>query len=193
MHPTSGIVRIDGTDISGLTERQLASTRRKVGILFQAGALFDSMSVADNVAFPLLESGVKDRKEVAERVHNALEVVELADQKEKMPVNLSGGMRKRVALARAIISNPKCILYDEPTAGLDPAVSDSINRLIRDLQARFKVTSIVVTHDMHSVYQVADRVAFLRQGKIYFMGIPEDLRNSNDPAIMEFTGVRSDT
>ena len=119
------------------------------------------------------------------------DVVELAKHKDKMPVNLSGGMRKRVALARAVVNNPNCILYDEPTAGLDPVVSDSINHLIRRLQKRFKVTSIVVTHDMKSVFHVADRVAYLRGGIIYFCGSPEELRDSPDPAIRNFIEGRS--
>jgi len=186
VRPNKGTVIIDGQDISNLSERQLAEPRRKVGILFQNGALFDSMNVGQNVAFPLRQSGVKDEKFIADRVHHCLEVVELAEHKNKMPVHLSGGMRKRVALARAIVNEPQCVLYDEPTAGLDPIVSDSINILIRRLQKRLGVTSIVVTHDMKSVFHIADRIAYLRQGKIYFEGTPEEIRNSKDPVITNF-------
>ena len=191
MRPTSGNIFVDGTDITLLSERALGATRRKVGILFQNGALFDSMNVAANVAFPLRETGVRNENEIASRVHQSLDVVELAAHKEKMPVDLSGGMKKRVALARAVVSKPKCILYDEPTAGLDPVVSDSINHLIRRLQKRFKVTSIVVTHDMKSVFHIADRVAYLRGGIIYFLGTPTELKNSPDPVIQDFIEGRS--
>jgi phospholipid/cholesterol/gamma-HCH transport system ATP-binding protein len=162
-----------------------------VGILFQHGALFDSMSVEDNVAFPLRESGERRPAHVAEAVREALDVVNLDGQQKKMPVNLSGGMKKRVALARAIITRPHCILYDEPTAGLDPVVSDSINLLIRRLQKRFAVTSIVVTHDMKSAFDIADRVAYLKMGRIYFEGTTEELQASPDPDIQDFIAGRS--
>ena len=186
VNPDRGSVRIDGEEITGLGEREKAPARRKTGILFQNGALFDSMTVGQNVAFPLVQSGVKDMDFIARRVHECLDVVELANHKEKMPVHLSGGMRKRVALARAIVNEPRCVLYDEPTAGLDPIVSDSINILIRRLQERLDMTSIVVTHDMKSVFHVADRVAYLKDGKIYFEGTTEELKSSDDPQIRNF-------
>lgn len=189
--PTSGDIRIAGQSIIGLSERQLAPIRKKVGILFQGGALFDSMTVEQNVAFPLREAGVRDIAQIRTRVAEALEVVELAGHGHKMPDSISGGMRKRVALARAIITQPQCILYDEPTAGLDPIVTDSIDRLIRRLQKRFGVTSVVVTHDMKSVFDVADRVAYLRQGRVYFEGTPEALRASTDADIQDFVAGRS--
>jgi len=191
LRPTSGEILIGGQNIVGLGERQLGPIRKKVGILFQNGALFDSMNVGRNVAFPLLESGIRNMKEIQRKVTEALEVVDLAGQEDKMPVNLSGGMRKRVALARAIISEPSCILYDEPTAGLDPIVSDSINRLIRRLQRRLGVTSIVVTHDMNSVFHIADRVAYLLEGRIYFLGSVDELRQSTDSQVRDFVEGRS--
>jgi phospholipid/cholesterol/gamma-HCH transport system ATP-binding protein len=187
----AGRVEVDGEDITSLPERQLNGVRKKVGILFQGGALFDSMSVEENVAFPLKESGVRDRELIARRVHECLEIVELADHKKKMPIHLSGGMRKRVALARAIISEPECVLYDEPTAGLDPVVSDVINHMIRRLQRQLAVTNVVVTHDMKSVYHIADRVAYLRQGRIYFEGTVDELRASEDSVVQNFIEGRS--
>jgi phospholipid/cholesterol/gamma-HCH transport system ATP-binding protein len=189
--PTSGEIFIEGTGIVGLNERQMGPIRKKLGVLFQDGALFDSMTVAQNVAFPLREAGVTDAVEIGTRVNEALEVVSLGGQGEKMPVNLSGGMRKRAALARAIITRPRCILYDEPTSGLDPVMSDSIDRLIRGLQERFSVTSVVVTHDMKSAYAIADRIAFLQEGRIYFNGTPDQLKASDDPLIQDFIHGRS--
>ncbi|MFV1994118.1 MAG: ABC transporter ATP-binding protein [Verrucomicrobiales bacterium] len=191
MQPDSGEIHVDGVEISRLSERALGPTRRKVGILFQDGALFDSMTVGQNVAFPLFEGGLVNSEEVEARVRKALAVVELEAHIEKMPIELSGGMRKRVALARAVVSNPRSILYDEPTSGLDPVVADSINRLIRRLQSEFRVTSVVVTHDMTSAYHIADRIAYLRQGRIYFLGTPEQLRAASDPAILNFVEGRS--
>src|ERR1700710_2260646 len=170
MQPDAGEIWIEGQNITGLTERQLAPIRRKVGILFQGGALFDSMTVQENIAFPLREAGERDETVIRSQVNEILEVIELEGQQDKMPVNLSGGMKKRVGLARSIIRRPSCVLYDEPTAGLDPVVSDSINRLIRRLQERFHVTSIVVTHDMKSAFHIADHIAYLHEGRIYFYG-----------------------
>lgn len=191
LRPDAGEILVEGENIVHLGERQLGPIRRKVGILFQHGALFDSMSVEENVAFPLWESGLRDAKIIEEKVAEALEVVELGGQQRKMPVNLSGGMKKRVALARAVVSRPRCILYDEPTAGLDPVVSDSINQLIRRLQRTFQVTSLVVTHDLKSAFDVADRIAYLKQGKIYFAGTSSELKASADPDIQDFITGRS--
>jgi phospholipid/cholesterol/gamma-HCH transport system ATP-binding protein len=192
MTPDSGEIWIDGENIIGLSERKLASIRLKVGILFQGGALFDSMSVEENIAFPLHEAGERDPEKIAQNVREILEVIELGGEENKMPVNLSGGMRKRVGLARAIVRRPSCILYDEPTAGLDPVVSDSINRLIRRLQKRYGVTSIVVTHDMKSAFHIADHVAYLHEGRIYFYGTPQELEVSTDPLIQDFMLGRSE-
>jgi phospholipid/cholesterol/gamma-HCH transport system ATP-binding protein len=189
--PDSGQVLIDGEDISKLQERQLGPIRKKIGILFQSGALFDSMSVSENIAFPLRESGIKDPEVIRTRVAEALEMVDLAGEESKMPENLSGGMRKRVGLARTIVSRPACILYDEPTTGLDPIATDSINHLIRRLQKRLKATSVVVTHDMKTAFHTADRIAFLHEGAIYFEGRPEELRASKDPVLRDFIEGRS--
>ena len=186
MQPNEGDIWIDGQSIIGLSERQLAGVRRKVGILFQGGALFDSMTVEENMAFPLHEAGERDHAVIAQKIAEMLEVIELEGQQKKMPVSLSGGMKKRVGLARAIINRPSCILYDEPTAGLDPVVSDSINRLIRRLQERYHVTSVVVTHDMKSAFHVGDRIAYLHEGRIYFSGTPEEIQASPDPLIQDF-------
>ena len=191
MKPISGQILFENQDIAKLSERELEPVRKKIGMLFQDGALFDSMTVYDNVAFPLRERGERNEKVIAGKVHDALALVNMNGHDKKMPVNLSGGMRKRVALARAIISPPDVILYDEPTAGLDPIVSDSINKLIRRLQKQLSVTSIVVTHDMISCYHIADRVALLNEGKRYFYGTPEDLRTTQDPVIRDFVDGRS--
>ena len=192
MTPDAGKISIDGESIIGLSERQLAAIRRKVGILFQGGALFDSMTVEENIAFPLHEAGERDPAKIAEKVREMLEVIELEGEQTKMPVNLSGGMKKRVGLARSIVQRPSCVLYDEPTAGLDPVVSDSINRLIRRLQKRYGVTSIVVTHDMKSAFHIADHIAYLHEGQIYFYGTPQELEVSGDPLIQDFMLGRSE-
>lgn len=184
--PTSGEVWVEGEEITHLRERQLGGIRKKVGMLFQGGALFDSMNVEENIAFPLREAGMKNLKEIRERVAEALEMVDLAGEQEKMPENLSGGMRKRAALARTIVGRPACILYDEPTTGLDPMASDSINHLIRRLQKRLAVTSIVVTHDMKTAFHTADQIAYLHEGRIYSNGTVEELRASRDPVITDF-------
>ena len=192
MQPDAGEIWVAGKNITGMRERQLTSIRQKVGILFQSGALFDSMTVEENIAFPLREAGMRDVKAMRERVNEVLELVELQGENSKMPESLSGGMRKRVGLARAIIRQPSCVLYDEPTSGLDPVVSDSINHLIRRLQARFQMTSIVVTHDMKSAMQVADRIAYLHEGRIYFDGTPTELQQCDDPIIQDFLLGRSE-
>lgn len=189
--PDSGRVLIDGEDISGLRERQLGPIRKKVGILFQSGALFDSMNVGENIAFPLREAGMKDEALIQSKVAEALEMVDLAGEEKKAPDKLSGGMRKRVGLARTIVSRPACILYDEPTTGLDPIATDSINHLIRRLQKKLHATSIVVTHDMKTAFHTADRIAFLHEGVIYFEGTTQELRASKDPVLLDFVEGRS--
>jgi len=186
MKPTKGEVFVDGQDIAHLSERQLDVMRKKIAVLFQSAALFDSMSVEENVAFPLHEAGVKSKAEIDRRVAEVLEVVDLANEQKEMPENLSGGMKKRVGLARAIVNHPSCILYDEPTTGLDPIAADSIDQLIRRLQKRFQITSIVVTHDMKSAFYVADQIAYLFDGRIYFKGTPAELHASKDPQIQDF-------
>ena len=191
MKPDAGEVLVDGEDIIGLPERKLIAVRRKIGMLFQSAALFDSMSVEANLAFPLREQGMKNEKEIDARVAEALDMVELSGEQLKMPADLSGGMRKRVGLARTIVGRPRCVLYDEPTTGLDPITSDSINHLIRRLQRRLGVTSIVVTHDMKTAFHCADRVALLHEGRVHFDGSVEDLKASTDPVITDFIEGRS--
>jgi phospholipid/cholesterol/gamma-HCH transport system ATP-binding protein len=192
MRPNAGEIWIEGANIIGLHERDLGLIRQKIGILFQGAALFDSMTVEENIAFPLREAGERDPKVLREKVRQMLDVMELEGEEDKMPVNLSGGMKKRVGLARAIVRRPSCILYDEPTSGLDPVVSDSINRLIRRLQQRFGVTSIVVTHDMKSAFDVANHIAYLHEGRIYFYGTPADLQQTSDPILQDFLLGRSE-
>jgi len=191
MTPTSGNVSIEGRQIVGLSERQLLPIRKTIGMMFQGCALFDAMTVEENVAFPLREAGERNVEVIHNKVAEALDVVDLTGHEQKLPVNLSGGMKKRVALARVVITHPHCVLYDEPTAGLDPVVSDSINHLIRRLQKRFGVTSIVVTHDMKCAAHVADKVAFLHEGAIYFYGAFADLMASEDTLIQDFVQGRS--
>jgi phospholipid/cholesterol/gamma-HCH transport system ATP-binding protein len=192
MTPDAGEIWIDGQNIIGMNERQLGAIRTKLGILFQSGALFDSMTVEENIAFPLREAGERDSKALRAKVEEMLEVIEMEGQQDKMPESLSGGMKKRVGLARSIIRRPSCVLYDEPTSGLDPVVADSINRLIRRLQERFGMTSVVVTHDMKSAFDVADHIAYLHEGRIYFHGIATELQESTDPLIQDFLLGRSD-
>ncbi len=189
--PTSGEVWVEGEEITHLPERRLGGIRKKVGMLFQSGALFDSMNVGENLAFPLREAGLKNEREIRDRVAEALEMVDLAGEEKKMPEKLSGGMRKRVGLARTIVGRPECILYDEPTTGLDPIATDSINHLIRRLQKRLLVTSVVVTHDMKTAFTTADQVAFLHEGRIYFHGTVDALRAVPDPVITDFIEGRS--
>jgi phospholipid/cholesterol/gamma-HCH transport system ATP-binding protein len=192
MRPNAGEIWVDGQNIIAMNERELASIREKVGILFQGSALFDSMSVEENIAFPLREAGERNPETIRRKVREMLDVMELEGEEEKMPVNLSGGMKKRVGLARAIVRRPSCILYDEPTSGLDPVVSDSINRLIHRLQQRYGVTSIVVTHDMKSAFAVANHIAYLHEGRIYFHGTPDELQRSVDPLLQDFMLGRSE-
>ena len=192
MRPDAGEIWIEGQNIIGMSERALGAIRQKIGILFQGAALFDSMTVAENIAFPLREAGERNPKILREKVREMLDVVELEGQEDKMPESLSGGMKKRVGLARSIIRRPKCVLYDEPTSGLDPVVSDSINHLIRRLQERFGMTSIVVTHDMKSAFDVANHIAYLHEGRIYFHGTPAELQQTSDPLLQDFMQGRSD-
>jgi phospholipid/cholesterol/gamma-HCH transport system ATP-binding protein len=186
MSATSGSIRVDGQEITTLSERKLGPHRRKIGMLFQDGALFDSFTLEENVGFPLRETGEKDPAKIAAAVHEVLTDVGLEDHKEKLPSALSGGMRKRAALARAVITRPRCVLYDEPTAGLDPIVSDSIDHLVRRIHRRYGCTTVIVTHDMKSVSTVSERVVYLRDGAVYFEGTPKELFNSTDPDVQKF-------
>lgn len=186
MQPHSGTVEIDGTDISTMNERELAPIRKKLGIMFQSGALFDSMTVAENIAFPLVEEGLKDTEKIARRVSETLEIVRLAGQENKMPSDLSGGMRKRVALARAIINRPSCVCYDEPHAGLDPITADTIDKLIKKLQNDHSITNIVITHELRSIFRIADRIIFMKDGQIYWQGTPKEMQTNKDQVITHF-------
>ncbi|MFA4991506.1 MAG: ABC transporter ATP-binding protein [Candidatus Omnitrophota bacterium] len=186
LRPDFGQVIIDGNDIARMEEDELDRLRLSFGMLFQGAALFDSMCVGDNVGFALREHTNISEAKIQEKVTTALEMVGLKGIEYLMPSELSGGMKKRVGLARAICHNPKIILYDEPTTGLDPIRADAINDLIVDLNNKLKVTSIVVTHDMVSAYKIADRIAMLYQGKIIAIGKTEDIRNTNDPTVRQF-------
>jgi len=181
--PDAGEVEVDGVMLQGLDEDALVPVRRNVAMLFQQGALFDSLTVGENVAYPLREHRLLPPHG---RVRQALEMVDLAGSEGLMPAELSGGMRKRAALARALVLEPRALLYDEPTTGLDPVVAAKINHLIRDLQRRLGVSSVVVTHDLGSAFLVADRVAFLHEGRIRFVGTPDEARASRDPFLHEF-------
>lgn len=186
LRPDSGEIWFDGKRIDTLEARALDETRRQFGFLFQMGALFDSLTVEENVAFPLVEHSTASADEIGRTVDEKLKMVGLPGIRKKMPAQLSGGQRKRVALARAIALNPRAILYDEPTTGLDPIRSDVINELILKLQRELKVTSVVVTHDMHSALKVGDRIVMLNEGKVIFDGTPDEIRAATDPFIHSF-------
>jgi phospholipid/cholesterol/gamma-HCH transport system ATP-binding protein len=186
LQPDAGEVVVDGVAIATLTEGALQPIRRKVGMLFQGAALFDSLTVAENIAFPLREHTEWEDDAIATRVAEVLAEVDLAGTERRDPAELSGGMRKRAGLARALALAPQALLYDEPTTGLDPVVCARINALIRQLQARLGLTSVVVTHDLHSAFFVADRLAFLADGAIRALGTPEEIRGTADPRLREF-------
>jgi phospholipid/cholesterol/gamma-HCH transport system ATP-binding protein len=186
LQPDSGEVLIDGENIVGMDERQLLRVRRKFGMVFQGAALFDSMTVAENVAFGLRRHEHLTEAEIAARVAKALDVVDLPGTEDKNPAELSGGMRKRVGLARAIIYRPQFMLYDEPTTGLDPIVSDSIDQLMMRVRDRLKVTTVVVTHDMRTARRVGQRVMMLHEKKIYASGTPEEIFASQDAVVRQF-------
>ncbi len=187
LEPDSGYVKVEGKIVSDLSQKELYELRKKFGFLFQGSALFDSMTVEENVSLPLVESNNNYTKtEIKKIAEEKLELVGLEGILNLKPSELSGGMKKRVALARALVTNPSYILYDEPTTGLDPIMSDSIDNLIKDLSGKLNVTSIVVTHDMYSVKNVANKVAMMNDGIIYFTGKPEELINSRDKVIVDF-------
>ena len=187
LSPDRGRVLVDGTDVTSLAEEELVPVRKKVGMLFQGGALFDSMDVFENVAYALREHTDLSDDEIASRVRQKLELVGLdASVEGLMPSSLSGGMRKRVALARSIALEPRAILYDEPTTGLDPVTAHAINLMIRSLQRTLNVTSVVVTHDIASAFEVGDRVAFLYDGGMVFVGSVDEARHTADPRLRMF-------
>ena len=191
LQPDEGTVTLEGKVISDLSERELSWARKKISIMFQGGALVDSMTVAENIAFPMQEAGVRDRDELFRRVSEALKIVHLEGQEDKMPAALSGGMRKRVALARAVVEEPCCVLYDEPHAGLDPVTGDSIDRLIRGLAKEHGITNVVITHEMRSAFRIADRLVFMKDGLIYWEGTPDELKASKDSVLVNFVEGRS--
>jgi len=186
LKPDSGHVLIDGKDITRMDEKELSAVRMKFGMLFQGAALFDSLNILENVGFALIEHTNTPRAEIVKRVKESLALVGLKDIEYKKPSELSGGMRKRVGLARAIIVRPEIMLYDEPTTGVDPIMGDSVNDLIIKLHTKLNVTSIAVTHDMTSAYKIADRVAMLYNGKIIVDGTPDEIKNTKDPIIRQF-------
>ncbi len=184
--PDKGKIYIDGKDLDTLNGKELDNLRLRIGLVFQGGALFDSLTVGENVGFGLIEHTRINHKELLEKIEEALCLVGLCGIVNLMPAELSGGMKKRVALARAICIKPDIILYDEPTTGVDPITADSINELIKNLHDKLKVTSVVVTHDMKSAYRVADRIAMLYQGKIITEGTPEEIQNTQHPVVHQF-------
>lgn len=186
LRPDEGSILIDQVDVAKLSGRSLDQLRLKFGMLFQGAALFDSMTVFENVAFPLQEHTTMTAGAIEQRVHECLQLVGLETVDDLSPSELSGGMRKRVGLARAIAMGPEIVLYDEPTTGIDPIMGDIINDLIVALRDRLKVTSVVVTHDMRSAYKVANRIAMLYNGSIIEVGSPEAIRNSQNPVVQQF-------
>jgi len=192
LSPESGDVLIEGQSIAQMNERQLLKVRRMFGMLFQGAALFDSLTVLENVAFVLRRERKLTEAEIARRVDEALVMVDLAGTQNKKPAELSGGMRKRVGLARAIIYQPQIVLYDEPTTGLDPIVADSIDQLIVRVREQLAVTTVAVTHDMRSARRIGQRILMLHQGRIHFSGTPEEIFQSKDPVVYRFVNGVSD-
>ena len=186
LRPERGQILIDGTDITKLNDRALNEIRKKFGMLFQEAALFDSMTVGENVAFPLREHTTMKEKEIRETVADRLRSVGLTGVEEKMPSELSGGMRKRVGLARAIALRPQIVLFDEPTTGLDPVMTEAINRLIIDTQKNLNITCVVISHDIRSIFEIGHRIAMLYEGKIIENGTPDELRGSRNPVTLQF-------
>jgi phospholipid/cholesterol/gamma-HCH transport system ATP-binding protein len=191
LRPDSGTIIIDGVDVTRMGARALNSVREKFGMLFQAGALFDSMSVHDNVAFPLVEKTRLSPKEIDERVRRTLAAVGLEGMGHKYPSEMSGGMQKRAALARALVTQPKILMLDEPTTGLDPTRTGSIHQLVRKTQQEFGLTAIVVSHDVPEVFSISDRVAFMHRGKMQLVGTVEEVMASDDQDFKRFLAGRA--
>lgn len=186
LKPDSGQIIVDGKDVTKMDEKELSAMRLKFGMLFQGAALFDSLTVLENVAFGMIEHTSSNHENITKRVKECLSLVGLKGIERTKPAELSGGMRKRVGLARAICIRPQIMLYDEPTTGVDPIMGDAINDLIVELHNKLKVTSIAVTHDMTSAYKIADRMAMLYNGKIIAVGTPDEIKNTKDPIVKQF-------
>lgn len=190
--PDGGQIFVDGEEVTSLSSRELYRMRRKFGMLFQGAALFDSMTVEENVALGVREHRMFDEPEIQRRVAEKLELVGLPNTQQMKPAELSGGMKKRVGLARALMMDPEFVLFDEPTTGLDPITSDAINDLIIDCTNKLGVTSIVVTHDMTSAYKVGHRFSMLHEGQVIFTGTPEEVRNTTHPIVRQFIEGRAE-
>ena len=187
LKPEDGTIDVLGSRVDSLNKKELGELRKKIGFLFQGGALYDSMTVKQNLEFPLLRIKKKlTRNEINEKINEALENVGLADTLNKMPSQLSGGMRKRISLARTIVVDPLIMLYDEPTTGLDPVTSDEISSLINDVQKKYKTSSIIITHDIECARTTADRIIMLHEGEVYYEGKPAMFEKSSDPLIKSF-------
>lgn len=184
--PDRGKIDIDGQDLAALSSRGMAKLRMRFGMLFQGAALFDSLTIGENVGFSLVEHTKLTQNAIRKRVEESLEMVGLSGIQDLKPAELSGGMKKRAALARAICMRPEILLYDEPTTGLDPIMADAINNLIINLRDKLKVTSVVVTHDMTSAYKIGTRIAMMYQGKIVESGSPAEIQNTKDPIVKQF-------
>ncbi|MCK9230840.1 MAG: ABC transporter ATP-binding protein [Syntrophales bacterium] len=186
LKPDRGTIVVDGDDITAMGDRELNEVRKKFGMLFQEAALFDSMNVLENVAFPLREHSRMKEQEIRDRVRSRLQDVGLSGVEEKMPSELSGGMKKRVGLARALAMEPRIVLFDEPTTGLDPVMTEAIDRLIFETQRNFNLTCVVISHDIKSIFAVGHRVAMLYDGRIIEYGTPEALKASSNPVVQQF-------
>ncbi len=192
IRPSSGQVILDQTDITKLSEDEMNRVRHRMGVVFQYGALFDSMTVYENVAFSLIRHTQLSREEIDATVAQKLELVGLPGTQNLMPAQLSGGMRKRVGLARAIVMNPELLFYDEPTSGLDPVMTEVIGNLITDMRDKLGVTSVVVSHDIRSIFKISDRIAMLHDGTIIAYGTPDEIRESGDERVQQFIQGRAE-
>lgn len=190
LKPDSGDVIIEGENIVPMDERELVNVRKKMGMLFQGAALFDSLTVEENISYPLRENTNLPENEIRDIVARNLDLVGLPDIEDKMPSDLSGGMKKRVGLARAMAMNPKILLYDEPTTGLDPPNITRINQLIRNMQAQFGITGVIITHDVQSAFEISDRIAFLYHGKIVFTGTVDEAKNTDVKILSDFINAK---
>jgi phospholipid/cholesterol/gamma-HCH transport system ATP-binding protein len=192
LEPDRGTVMVDGMEVPTLPRRELYTLRARIGYVFQFAALFDSLSIGDNVAMGLRKQGTLDEREIEERVYEALELVDLPNVATRFPAELSGGMRKRVGIARAIALRPKYLLYDEPTTGLDPVTSAVIDELMIRMREKLGVTSIVITHDMRSAYRVGTRIAMLYDGRVRQVGTVQEIQQTTDPVVRQFIEGRAD-